>query len=150
MKYLFILLLAVPLIAFAEIYQWTDAQGKIHFGDSPKDGDKAKKVQVRVNVYEAVTYEPVVPATTAAQASPQATAEPKKVILYSTQWCGHCRKAIKYFKDNKIPYVERDIEQDPSARRAYDALGGKGIPIILVGQKRMNGFSIPAFQHIYR
>ncbi len=144
MKYLFIFLIIIPLVSFGEAYKWTDGDGKIHFGDSPKEGDRAEKMEIKANVYEAVTYESVAPS----QAPHQAARGP--VTMYSTSWCGYCKKAIKYFKDNKVAYVERDVEKDPSARRAYDALGGKGIPIILVGQKRMNGFSVSGFEHIYK
>lgn len=58
--------------------------------------------------------------------------------MYTTSWCPYCRQAREYFRDNGIPFVEYDIEKDAAARRRYDALGGRGVPVILVGDCRMN------------
>lgn len=45
---LFILLLAAPLAGHAEIFKWTDAEGRVHFGDKPTDQTiKAKEVEVK-------------------------------------------------------------------------------------------------------
>ncbi len=37
----------------------------------------------------------------------------KKIIMYTTSWCGDCRNLKNQLKDNQIPYEERDIEQSP-------------------------------------
>ena len=34
-----------------------------------------------------------------------------KVVMYSTSWCGYCKKAKNYFEANKIAYIEKDIEE---------------------------------------
>ncbi|KTC53582.1 glutaredoxin [Pseudomonas fluorescens ABAC62] len=53
-----------------------------------------------------------------------------RVSLYSTEWCGYC-KQIRRFLDRKgIPYQAFDIEKDAQARKAYEALGGGGIPFV--------------------
>jgi len=77
------------------------------------------------------------------------SAASKKVIMYSTSWCGYCKKARKHFNANNIPLNDHDIEKDKHAKRLYDALDGKGIPVILVDKKRMNGFSVSGFNKIY-
>ncbi len=45
---LIVLLLATPIVAGAEIYKWTDAQGRVHFSDKPvtKNG-KTEIVEVK-------------------------------------------------------------------------------------------------------
>ncbi|MFT5117234.1 MAG: hypothetical protein ACI9NY_000763 [Kiritimatiellia bacterium] len=45
---------------------------------------------------------------------------------------------------------EYDIEKNARAKRHYDALGGKGVPVILMGKKRMNGFSPQGFDRMYK
>jgi glutaredoxin-like YruB-family protein len=70
--------------------------------------------------------------------------------MYSTAWCGYCKKARKYFTSKGIAFIEYDIEKNARAKRDYDALGGKGVPVILVGKKRMNGFSPQGFDRIYK
>lgn len=40
-------LLFVSLAAQADIYTWTDAQGRVHFGDKPKSGQQVQEVEVK-------------------------------------------------------------------------------------------------------
>lgn len=41
---------------------------------------------------------------------------PQNVIqVYSTVWCGDCKRAKKFFGEQRIPYVNIDIEHDPAA-----------------------------------
>ena len=49
--------------------------------------------------------------------------------------------ALKYMDSEGIPYKEYDIDESSKGRRDYKKLNGKGVPIILVGDQRMNGFS---------
>jgi glutaredoxin len=37
---------------------------------------------------------------------------PKKMIVFTTSWCGDCRRLKAQLKDHQIPYEERDIEQN--------------------------------------
>lgn len=36
----------------------------------------------------------------------------KKIIIYTTSWCGDCHRLKNDFKDRNIPYEERDIEKN--------------------------------------
>jgi glutaredoxin len=123
--------------ALAEIYRWTDAKGKVHFSDKPSAKHKSKSVELRINTYESVSYE-----TSSLDTG-------KKVIMYSATWCGVCQKAKRYFQANRIPFKEYDIDKSSSAKRAFRKLGGKGVPVILVGKQRMNGFSQAGFERLY-
>lgn len=141
MRYLLLLLLIFPLSGIAEIYKWTDESGRVHFGDSPSDRDNAEKVTIEINSYEHVTYEDI---------EFYSGINSHRVIMFSTDWCGYCKKARRYFKSKGIKYVEYDIEKSNQARKMYDSIGGKGIPVILIGKKRMNGFSASGFERIYQ
>lgn len=144
------LLLCLGLVIFslgvnAEIYRWTDKNGKVHFSDKA-DADRpphSESIEVKVNSYKSVTYESV-------QGKDIGEIKSKKVVMYSTSWCSFCKKARQYFIANKIPFDEYDIEKSPGAKRRYDAMGAKGVPVILVGNKRMNGFSVSGFKDIYK
>ncbi|HSW14418.1 MAG TPA: DUF4124 domain-containing protein [Solimonas sp.] len=48
-RFLLSLLLALPLVAQAEIYRWTDAQGRAHFTQTPPPDAAYKKVDPRVS-----------------------------------------------------------------------------------------------------
>ena len=39
------------------------------------------------------------------------------VVLYCTQWCPGCARARTFFKQNKINYVEIDINRDREAAK---------------------------------
>ncbi|MCG8670288.1 MAG: glutathione S-transferase N-terminal domain-containing protein [Pseudomonadales bacterium] len=80
----------------------------------------------------------------------QEKAKAKKIVMYSTTWCGYCRKARNYFNAKRIPFVEHNIEKNRNAKREYDRLGGRGVPLIVIGERLMRGFSQKKFEQIYR
>ncbi|MEM9556043.1 MAG: glutaredoxin family protein [Acidobacteriota bacterium] len=52
---------------------------------------------------------------TAAEGSDSDVAAEPQVILYTTTWCGYCRKARTLLDELEVDYVEHDIEKDPKA-----------------------------------
>lgn len=124
--------------AVAEIYKWIDANGKVHFSDEEPEHLKAEPVTLEINTYTNVSYDLSVFDTGG------------KVIMYSTEWCGYCKKARRYFQKKGIPFTEYDIEKDSRARRQYKKMGATAVPVILVGKQRMNGFSVKGFEKIYQ
>ena len=64
-----------------------------------------------------------------------------RVTLYATDWCGYCKQTRRFLDSKGIPYTEFDIEKDPAGRKAYEALGGRGIPLIDVNGTLIRGFS---------
>ena len=76
-----------------------------------------------------------------APARSAAAAARPQVTMFATSWCPYCRKAREYFAANNIPYVELDVEKSEEAKQRYRVLGGKGVPVILVGEQRLNGYS---------
>lgn len=129
--------------AAAEIFKWIDDSGRVHFTDSPSREQQVEKIKVKINSY---TSPEIVPFEAAFTPSTRRD----KVVLYSTTWCGYCKKARRYFATKGIPFVEYDTETSKKGREDYKALKGTGVPIILVGQKRMNGFSPSKFEGLYR
>jgi glutaredoxin len=86
-----------------------------------------------------------------AQASPTppppAAAVP--VVMYATAWCPYCAKARAYFKRTNTAYVEHDIERSAEAHAEFKRLGGRGVPLILVGKEKLRGFNELAFESAY-
>lgn len=66
-----------------------------------------------------------------------------KVTMYATSWCPYCRAARNYFNANNIAFEEVDIEKSTEGRQAYRDLGGRGVPLIVVGRERIHGFNQP-------
>lgn len=143
-RWIFSLALALSLLTMplsAQIYTWTDADGKVHFSDKKPEGTPVRSVDVRVNtiVAPSISDSDFLGAGAAGQ-----------VVMYSAEWCGVCKKARRYFRQQGIAFREYDIETSHKGRRDYDQLNGRGVPIILVGDKRMDGFSAGRFQSLYR
>jgi len=150
MKYL-ILFVSIWLIAgsvSAEVYKWTDDKGIIHYSDKKPANQEVTELEFKIATYDTVSYGTVNHDTEKANIN---KAEPKKnVVIYSASWCGVCKKAKRYFRRNGIPFKEYDIEKSTKAKRMYKKLGATGVPVIIVGRKRMNGFTEAGFQRIYR
>lgn len=52
----------------------------------------------------------------------------EKVTMYSTTWCGDCRKTKRFLEENGISYREIDIDGDPSsAQQVIDWSGGRRV-----------------------
>ena len=63
-----------------------------------------------------------------------------KVRLFTTVWCGYCKKAKAHLTAKGVPYDELDVESSEHGRSEYAKLGARGVPVILVGSQRMDGF----------
>ena len=72
--------------------------------------------------------------------APAAATRPE-VKMYATDWCPYCRKAQAFFAQQGIRYAHIDIEKSEAGKAEYQRHGGRGVPLILVGTQRMNGFS---------
>lgn len=57
------------------------------------------------------------------------TANTHQIVVYSTTWCPDCHRAKRFLGDQRIPYVNVDIEQDPEAM-AYVEQINNGMHII--------------------
>jgi glutaredoxin len=132
---LFAVFLCLPVTAGAELYKWIDADGKVHYSDSAPTGTKAKRLDLKIN---SISGPPVVSKLSAV--SPAGTLVTLRVRLLSTTWCGYCKKAAAYLRSRGTPFEELDVEKSSRGKREYDALGGRGVPIILVGDRRMDGY----------
>lgn len=71
----------------------------------------------------------------------------KKVILFSTSTCSHCRRAKKYLKERRVPFKEINLEKDPEAARDVRRKTGQtGVPVLKVGGRWVIGFDRPAIE----
>lgn len=73
----------------------------------------------------------------------------KTVIMYATKGCPYCQKARRFFAAHAITYTEYDIENDEQALQRYLALGGRGVPLIFIDQRRLNGFDENIVRALY-
>lgn len=145
-------------LAGAEMYQWVDENGVVTFKDSLPPASKKRR---KVKVYTDSDFAPApphqaVPATRSDKSTAKPSSQPstpKKerftgtVEMYVTDWCGYCKKAQNYMNSRGIPYVAYDIEKDSAARQRHKELGGRGVPLIIIGSNRMSGFSAESLEY---
>ena len=121
------LLAAVVSANAADVYKWTGPDGRTQFGDRPPPEATAEQLRIRTfnGAAEVVADAPSLAGIT----------------MLTTVWCGVCKQARRYLAERGIPFTELDVEKTEAGRAEYKRLSGRGVPIILVGGQRMNGFS---------
>src|SRR5512135_1514407 len=142
MKRLILLIPALFLLfspaARAEMYRWVDENGVVTYKDTPPP---QKKKRTRVKVYHDEDFTPAPPPSANGNAAPGAqtrkqgrSAEKRRfsgtIEMYVTDWCPVCKRAESYLRSRNYPYVKYDIEKDEDARRRFQDLGGRGVPLI--------------------
>jgi glutaredoxin-like YruB-family protein len=146
-------LLLMATTSRAEMYRWVDKDGVVTFKDYPPPVSKKRKVKV----YSDSDFDPAPPRQSPTEPAPHSKKrsvatvskpEPSKnerfngtVEMYVTDWCGYCKKAAAYMRNRNIPFVAYDIEKDSGAKQRHKELGGRGVPLIIIGNNRMSGFS---------
>ena len=63
-----------------------------------------------------------------------------KVTVFGFEGCPYCRQLTAYLRDEGIDYVNMDVERNPSAKREFRRLGGRGVPLTIVGSESVRGF----------
>lgn len=128
------LLFAFP--AAAGVYRWTDAQGRIHYSDTPPP--TAKSSQLKLQSF-----------TGPVQVS-QAIGADSGVTIYTTEWCGVCKRAKAFFRQNGVPFREWDVKKSDYGETKFKQLGGRGVPVITVGAEKMMGFDAGRFMVLWK
>lgn len=88
----------------------------------------------------------ILPNASAAAPASSAARERPPVIVYGASWCGPCHQVEAYLKQKGVPYVHKDIENDPGAdgemraKLSRAGRGGGSIPVIDVRGTLLVGF----------
>ena len=124
-------------LAEAEVFRYVDESGNTVYTDrAPPVSYGSAVVDTRPNTIAGPVYDE--------------EPEQKRVVMYSASWCGVCKKARAYFEMRGIEYEEYDVEKDEKGRRDFAEMNGRGVPIILVGDRRMRGFNPARFQDLFQ
>ncbi|HUL29221.1 MAG TPA: glutaredoxin domain-containing protein [Thermodesulfobacteriota bacterium] len=128
-----------------EIYRWKDKNGNVFFSDVPPAVGDAEVITLKE---ERAPNAPVRPKVNAAMPQVIKTDQKRpyssiKVIMYTTSWCGYCRKAKEYLRSLSVDLVEYDIERDRSleAEMLRKSGGARGVPLIDVEGIIIHGYS---------
>jgi glutaredoxin len=157
MKFVSLVLLSLlfcSMVSHAEMYRWEDERGVVTFKDTPPPASKKRKVKVYTE--KDFDVAPPVPPVSKSSTKSQTSSSPTPVVapkaerfngtveMYVTDWCPVCKKAEQYMSARNYPFVAYDIEKDKSAMKRYQEMGGRGVPLILLGSQKLSGFSSSA------
>lgn len=134
------LTLVIASATEGQVYKWTDKGGKVHYGDHPPADSKTEQLKVSVQSFGGpaeVDYVSILRRPIKSDAR-QTRAD---VIIYSAAWCGPCKSAKAWMASQNISFTDYDVETSEQGKKDFAALGGRGVPMILVGEQRMTGFS---------
>lgn len=75
---------------------------------------------------------------------------PKQVVLFSAPGCHGCAQARDFFNQQGIPFVERDISTDETAKSELQRRGFRATPVIVIGEQVMVGFKADKLERMLR
>jgi glutaredoxin 3 len=72
---------------------------------------------------------------------------PLRVIVYTEPGSPRSEHVKKFLRVRNIPFIEKDITQDPTAVRELRELGHLTVPVTRVGQDVLVGYDEAALEH---
>lgn len=75
------------------------------------------------------------------ECTPEIIKKKPDVIMLGAWWCSYCYQAKRYFQNNSINYCEYDMENTEKGKQLYEENGGGAVPLILIGNYRLQGFN---------
>ena len=67
------------------------------------------------------------------------------IIVYTQTGCGPCEETKAYLHQHHIPFHECNVS-NPDCLQQFEARGGTGTPLIIIGNKKIEGFDANAIQ----
>jgi len=72
--------------------------------------------------------------------------ESRDVVVYTETGCGWCDKTLAFFKENDVEFTEYNIRESSEYRSEWKALGGVGVPFVMIGDIPIAGYSLKAYR----
>ncbi len=156
MQLIVLICLTLSTTVNAEVYRWVDETGTVHFSDAmPNVNEALANEQLEITPYilpqlNVIKGQEIASDVLDEEEQTHEANTMKSVVMYSASWCGVCLKAKEYMRARSIPYTEHDIEASERNLERFKALGGRGVPLIMVGQQRMSGFNPVRLERLLR
>jgi glutaredoxin len=74
----------------------------------------------------------------------------KRIVLYSSANCPHCKRAKAFLWREGIAFREMDVGSNARARKELERIGARGVPVLMIGGERLDGFDEKRFWRLYR
>ncbi len=62
------------------------------------------------------------------------------IVMYSTTTCPYCAKTRELFASSGVTFTEYQIDKSEAANAEFIAKGGLGVPLLYIGERRIDGF----------
>lgn len=63
-----------------------------------------------------------------------------EVVMYATTTCPYCEKVRDLLAAEGVKYTEYQIDKSETANAEFIAKGGIGVPLLYIGERRIDGF----------
>ena len=127
---------SLSLTAVAQ-YRWTDADGKVAFGDAPPPGAK--------NVQRLGESSSTAAASADLPFELRIAVERFPVTLYTTASCAPCESARAFLRRRGVPHAERTVTFKEEAERMQRDGLGTSFPVATFGRSVQRGFDAAAW-----
>jgi len=141
-------------IAIADFYTWEDENGNIQITDYPPRTKAVKNM--KVHKLESDSGDDPMPKKEikkeeakkpSSRDSYVAQNDNHDIILYTTSWCGYCKKARNFFNSRNISFTEYDIEKDKDAAQTFKQLNSRGgVPFAIINGQSIHGYSESSYE----
>ena len=143
-------------------YKVVEANGTVRFVSSLAEVPAAQRPKA-----ERIDFQPIggggdakrrAPSRRAAQhfaaaksAEPAAFSGGHEVVVYTTSWCGWCKKTRAWLDDQGVDYENRDVEVNAAwAEEMHDLTGSGGVPVIVIDGEVIKGFDQAQMEKLLR
>ncbi len=69
-----------------------------------------------------------------------------KVLVYGTSTCPYCEKTRALLKTSQVAFADFNIDKADKAKKDFVELKGEGVPLIIIGNRRIEGFDPKAIE----
>jgi glutaredoxin len=140
-------------------YQYVDDSGSVHFVQNL--GEVPAKWQSRTGRIEVERTVPAPgrggarPAATRRAAARRPSEKPSAypsgpdVVVYTTAWCGWCRKTLAFLDERGVRYVNKDIEaNDWNRDELIEKTGRTSIPVVEIDGEIIRGYNADRMEQL--
>lgn len=136
------------------VYKITRPDGEVTYSDKPPAGkSQAETLEFRnlpssALPPEVLRFREQLEKSAQSRISAAQAPRAKEVQLFTAKWCGYCRRAKVHLEASQTSYAEYDIESVDGMRAFIEAGGRGGVPLLVAGDRRIQGYSVAAYDRL--
>ena len=130
-------------VAASTLYKWIDSEGNIIYSDEPPSGN----VEFEEQIFEDEAAEGTASQSKSVELLIEEAALKNPVSLYTVPECDTCDLIRLYLTRNRIPFAEKNVENNISMQQELKQKSGSiSVPTLSIGDAVMDGYSRTAIR----